>query len=107
MLTKQARLERVHAVIARTAWERSRSAEYADAPHEYVVWFRCPRKADWKILTAAIRDFGEFRTWRGNRQKYLILGELCYWQQWPAINRANVNTLDPKEPSHASKTKRS
>lgn len=91
------RRQKVRQCVARAKWKRSTSEEYKDAPHSYIRFFDVPKL--WKFLADTIRDCGEFRTWKRQRYKYLILDGYCYWSMWPIVNRAKAETLnlDPKD----------
>jgi hypothetical protein len=84
---------RLRKIIVDANWQSARSARYADAPHQYIIAHRSG--PEWKVFADAIRMHGVYRTWKGHRYKYLILDNRCYWVDFPALNRAYVNTLDP------------
>src|SRR5882672_3823833 len=86
-------LNRIRRIIAEAKWEKARSAAYANAPHQYIICFRSG--PEWKVFADAIRTHGVYRTWKGHRYKYLILDGKCHWVDFPALNRADVTTLDP------------
>jgi hypothetical protein len=86
-------LKSIRAIIRAAKWKHSTSAEYRTAPHSYLIAQRCG--PEFKVLADAVRAHGVYRTWRGNRTKYLILDGKCYWVMWPVLNRADAGTLDP------------
>jgi len=64
-------------------------------------------KAEWDRFAELIRSCGVSRTWRGHGYRYLIINRKCYWVDWPALNCANVATLDPlSKPSRTPQRKR-
>jgi hypothetical protein len=84
--------ERIREVLRGGGWEHARSARYADAPHRYLIFYRCDREA-FEFLKTQTRQYGEWRTWRGSRFFYLFIDDEILWLDWPALNRAAASTL--------------
>lgn len=87
-----AELKKLRALIRKSAWKTATSARYKDAPHRYLIYFECRRA--WKWLAARVRKYGTRRSWRGNKNKYLLVDGACLWIDWPALNKAHADTLD-------------
>jgi hypothetical protein len=92
-------LQKLRKFIREAKWKTASSPAYRSAPHSYVIafWFKEEThdgKTAWKWFADLIRDYGEYRTWRGHRYKYLILDGHCFWVDFPALNKAKADTLD-------------
>jgi hypothetical protein len=85
----------VRSIVAAAKWKFSTSEEYKDAPHSYII--KQSSGPEWDRLAFLIKHTGVYRTWRGNRMKYLVLDGKCYWIMWPVLNRAEASTLDGYE----------
>ena len=95
IITRQITMDEVtelRSIIAAAPWKSSTSPEYKDAPHSYII--KHTAGPGWERLADLIKHCGVYRTWRGNRMKYLILDGKCYWVMWPVLNRAEASTLD-------------
>jgi hypothetical protein len=79
-------------VIREASWTKASSAAYKNSPHHYIIAMRCG--PEWRWFYGIIRDYGVYRTWHGHKYKYLVLDRKCYWVDFPALNRADVDTLD-------------
>jgi len=84
---------RLRLIIKEAKWKKASSPRYKTAPHSYIIAHNCG--PEWKWFYEQIRNHGTYRTWHGHRYKYLILDRYCYWVDWPALNRAKADTLDP------------
>lgn len=93
-----ARRARLRDIIKSEPWKAASSARYADAPHTYLICFWYPKPATgvslWKEFADAIKECGEYKTWKGYRYKYLQIDSYVYWVDFPALNRAKAETLD-------------
>ncbi len=85
--------ERLRVLVREFSWKKASSPRYRNSPHRYVIFFES-NKTKWKWFAGQIRRFGEYRTWRGQRYKYLLLDGECLWIDWPALNKAKADTLD-------------
>jgi hypothetical protein len=92
---------RLREIIRTEPWKPASSPQYKDAPHSYLIAYNYPVPetgvSRWKFFADAIAQCGEYRTWKHRfRYKYLIIDGYCYWTDFPALNRAKADTLDPK-----------
>ena len=90
------RKEQLRAIIRDAKWKTASSARYRTAPHSYIICFKDSpaHHPGWQFFDKAIRECGEYRTWKGHRYKYLIIDSFAYWVDFPALNRAKADTLD-------------
>jgi len=84
--------KRLRAIIRGSNWKTAASAKYRTCPHSYLIFF--DSKTKWLWFSKQIKRFGTYHHWRGHRYKYLLLDGECFWVDWPALNRAKVDTLD-------------
>lgn len=94
-LTPEELLE-VREIIRKAPWKTASSAAYRSAPHSYIIAQRSG--PEWGRVADLIKRCGVYRTWRGHKYKYLIVDELAFWVDFPALNKALKSTLDPMEP---------
>jgi hypothetical protein len=88
-----ARANELRKIIRDAAWKTSTSERYKTAPHQYII--ATNSGPEWKFFADNIATYGEIRSWRGHRYKYLVVDEYCYWVMFPVLNRALVDSLDP------------
>lgn len=94
MTREQAKaVKRFKELAAKYAWKKSKSVRYKDAAHEYVVDDFVSEK-DWDEMVQIIKAYGELRFWRRYKSKYLLVGELVYWNMGGIINCSYECSLD-------------
>lgn len=91
-----ARANELRKIIRDAPWKASTSDRYKTAPHQYII--ATNSGPEWKFFADNIAKYGEVRSWRGHRYKYLVVDDYCYWVMFPVLNRALVDTLDPITP---------
>lgn len=78
-------------------WKDTSAPEYDSCPHQYInfLWPRPRRcKTAWKAIHDAIGRFGQMKTWRGARYRYLRVNGWVYWSMFPVLNRADASRPD-------------
>jgi hypothetical protein len=105
-------LKKLRALIKKSPWRTASSPQYRNAPHSYIIafWYtdndkNYENKTAWKWFADVVSTYGEYRTWRGHKYKYLIVDRKCYWVDFPALNRAALDTLDHVAGQDAGRSK--
>ncbi len=75
-------------------WTRAKSARYATAPHEYIIWHWEDCRAAYVEIAALVRRYGRIGMWRGYKYRFLVLDGCAYWEDQPAMNRSNARNLE-------------
>ncbi len=91
-------LARARKIIREAPWKVASSAAYRSSPHSYIIAMRSG--PEWREFAGFIKTFGTYRTWHGHKYKYLIIDSNAFWIDFPALNKAPADTLDPIEPGH-------
>jgi len=96
---------KIRKIIREVKWKPATSAAYKDSPHSYIIAYDFPldrfKMSAWKMFSTVIAQCGEYHEWtpKGSNQsyryKYLVLDGYCYWVDFPALNRAKADTINP------------
>ncbi|MCX5794233.1 MAG: hypothetical protein NTY77_01900 [Elusimicrobia bacterium] len=93
---KKDELKKARRIIKTAPWKVASSARYRTSPHSYIIAHKSG--PGWGWFADLIKAWGRRRTWHGHAYKYLIIDGEAFWVDFPALNRAAEDTLDPVEP---------